>query len=87
MATGYYVEFHNDDVGPFRTRSEAELYRAYEGNLDETQVFSSDTPSGPWLTLATFCPEAAAQADTRCTCGREVDENGEHSGGCGAFCG
>lgn len=57
MATGYYVEFPNDDVGPFETMTEAELYRIYEGNLDETQVFASEA-SRPFLWLSDFCPDA-----------------------------
>lgn len=57
--TAYYVEFANQDVGPFSSAAEAEQYRQYEGNLDETQVFSTNNESGHrWIDLATFCPEA-----------------------------
>lgn len=54
---GYFVEFPNDDVGPFATREDAEAYRQYEGNTDETQVFTSDV-DGTYLDLTRFCPEA-----------------------------
>ena len=55
--TGYFVEFHNDDVGPFRTEAEAEAFMRFEGQ-EESQVFASSDCRRPFITLATFCPEA-----------------------------
>jgi hypothetical protein len=59
VAEGYFVEFPNSDVGPFSTAADAEAYRLYEGNLDETQVFTSELRDREsFLDLAEFCPEA-----------------------------
>ena len=60
MTTSWYVEFPNDDVGPFRSAEDAMRYRMHEGNLDETQVFTTEWNGLPWIDLAAFCPECVA---------------------------
>ncbi len=51
----FFVEFPNDDVGPFATRELAEMYAELECGRDwpsECQVFTSDEGGEPFVAMA-----------------------------------
>lgn len=50
----FYVEFENDDVGPFESRELAEMYGAMEAG-DDFQVFTTSTPRVRTPIRSMFC--------------------------------
>ncbi len=45
MATGFFCEMENGDVGPFVSRALAECYAKYDSGEDFFQVFTSEVPA------------------------------------------